>query len=96
MYSLKCLKEVWDERFNDNQTSLQNIVCDKDRKEQCFFYSFDEGTSFKAAEELQRRLEENRQLKKSHTYTLIGLWIAAIGLALNALIELFNFFSSGV
>jgi hypothetical protein len=95
MYSLRCLKEVWDERFNDNGIPLQEIVCERNREDRCFFFPYDEGTSFKAAEELQRRLQENRQLKKSHKHTVIGLWIAASGLLLSALVELFNFLSNG-
>lgn len=42
---------------------------------------------FNAAIELQKREEENRQLKDSNTRTTIGLWIAALGLILNAILE---------
>jgi hypothetical protein len=43
---------------------------------------------FQAAEELQKREQENEQLKRSNLYTRIGLWIAAIGLILSAFVSL--------
>ncbi|RUO25509.1 hypothetical protein CWE09_01870 [Aliidiomarina minuta] len=95
MYSLRCLKEVWDERFNDNGIPLQDIVCQKNRENRCFFYPYDEGISFKAAEELQRRLQEHRQMKKSNKYTVIGLLIASMGLLINAGVELFRLLREG-
>ena len=43
---------------------------------------------FKAAEELQKREQENEQMKRSNLYTRIGLWIAAIGLIFSAIASL--------
>lgn len=43
---------------------------------------------FKAAEEMQKRQEENWQLKESHKYTRLALYIAAGALAVNAIIAI--------
>ena len=41
---------------------------------------------FEAAKELQKREQENRQLKRSNMYTRIGLWVASLALLANAII----------
>ena len=43
-----------------------------------------------AAVELQKRTATNRQLKTSHKLTVIGLWLAAIGLILNGIVALYK------
>lgn len=45
-----------------------------------------------AAVELQKRAETNRQLKTSHKLTIIGLWIAAIALLINAIVAVYEAF----
>jgi hypothetical protein len=42
---------------------------------------------FPAARELQKRAEENSQMKSSNMYTRIGLWVAAGALAVSTLVE---------
>jgi len=51
------------------------------RKGQCFFWPYDPNIKkFEAARELQKRDQENRELKRSLLYTRVGLWIAGIAL----------------
>ena len=47
---------------------------------------------FDTATELFRLRNDNRQLKKSHWYTQIGLWLAAGGLLVTALFEILNYY----
>jgi len=42
---------------------------------------------FDAARELQKRADENRQMKRSNLYTRIGLWVAVGALAVSALVQ---------
>lgn len=84
-YCLKCHMGVWDEGlFQDKENRLDriNIVPRKN----CFYLRHDPHMLFPAAVELQKRMQENRQLKQSHMYTRIGLWFAAGALLLNALL----------
>jgi hypothetical protein len=45
---------------------------------------------FDAARELQKRDQENRELKRSYFYTQIGLFIAAAGLFIDACVAWFS------
>lgn len=89
-YCLKCQRGVWDEGVNPGKENRLNIVNETKRKGKCFFFPYDPGMMFKAAEELQRRQQENEQLKRSNLYTRIGLWIAAIALLFSAIVTLFK------
>jgi hypothetical protein len=42
---------------------------------------------FDAAKELQKRQDENRQLKNSNSYTRAALWLAAGALVFEAIVE---------
>ncbi|MCP4703699.1 MAG: hypothetical protein GY865_03735 [candidate division Zixibacteria bacterium] len=85
-YSCRCLMSVWDQRFNDSDAPLLDIINKKERKNKCFFFPYNEGTSFEAAKELQKRSQEHEQLNKSNKYTRIGLWVASGALLINAIV----------
>lgn len=90
-YSLKCYLGVWDEGVNpDIEKRRLNIINKIKRQRKCFFFPHDPDMLFGAAKELQRREQENQQLKRSNLYTRIGLWIAVIALLLNAIISIFR------
>lgn len=89
-YSLKCHLGVWDEGLNPGETDRLERLNILDRKDSCFFFPYDPSMMFAAAIELQKRAQENRQLKRSNFYTRIGLWIAAGALLLNALANYFT------
>jgi hypothetical protein len=84
VFSLNCRMGVWDEGAGADKDHRLQRVNITDRKDKCFFFPYDPGMLFDAAKELQRRDQENRQLKRTNWHTLIGLWIAALALLLNA------------
>lgn len=88
MYAVRCLKGVWDQRFYDSGVPLDDILLNKNREEKCFFYKYDEGTTFKAAEELQRIAKEHHQMKKTNRNSVLGLWFAGFALIFNAIVEI--------
>jgi len=89
-YCLKCHLGVWDEGVDPGKENRLSIVNEINRKGKCFFFPYDPGMLFKAAEELQRRQRENEQLKRSNLYTQIGLFIVALSLIINAIGSLFK------
>ena len=93
-----CHREVWFDftMLENNRTvSLEPFrrTLLKNRKESCYFVQYQEGMTFKAANDLQRLQYETRNLRRSYRFTLIGLFIAAGGLAINAAFEIISFFS---
>lgn len=87
-YSLNCYHGVWDEGVAPGKEKRLRIINEINRKRKCFFWPYNPEMLFKAAVELQKREQENEQLKKSNLYTRIGLWIAAIGLFFSAIVSL--------
>ncbi|PPD41775.1 MAG: hypothetical protein CTY16_15460 [Methylobacter sp.] len=92
MYSLNCHMGVWDEGINPDIENRVYRVSKINRKGKCFFFSYDPGMLFKAAQELQKREEEYRRTEKSNLYTRIGLWIASGALFANALIGIIRLY----
>ena len=88
-YSLKCQMGVWDEGVAPHITSRTETIYKTPRKNLCFFWPYQRNMLFDAARELQKRDQENRELKRSYFYTLIGLFIAAAGLVGDVLLRLF-------
>ena len=87
-FSLVCHQGVWDEEQLPVRMNLEfmDVELNKTPREgQCFFFPYNPGMLIKAAEEMQKRQEENRQLKKSYEHTRIALYIAAGALAVNAI-----------
>ena len=89
-YSLKCYMGVWDEGVSPVSSLEDVILFSQDRGNGCFFIPYRQSMLLPAAVELQKRAETNRQLKTSHKLTVIGLWLAAIGLILNGIVALYN------
>lgn len=94
-----CYKEIWFDSFLPNDENMRVLIKPfrnevlRNRLESCFFVAYQEGMTFKAAEDLQRLEYEARNLKRNYCYTLIGLIIAGVGLVLSAIFEAANFFS---
>jgi hypothetical protein len=86
MYSLNCQMGVWDEGVCPDMENRIHRVSKLKREGKCFFFSYDPGMLFKAAQELQKREQEYHQLKKSNMYTRLGLWLASGALLINAVI----------
>ena len=85
-YSLNCHMGVWDEGVSGSTEERNAIINLVPRASGCFFFPYHAAMLFDAARELQKRADENRQMKKSNLYTRIGRWVAAGALAVNALV----------
>lgn len=77
---------VWDEGVSGSTEERNATINLVPRASGCFFFPYHAAMLFDAARELQKRADENRQMKKSNLYTRIGLWVAAGALAVNALV----------
>ena len=86
-HSLNCHMGVWDEGVMGGTTDRNSVINLTSRDSNCFFFPYNPAMLFNAAKELQKRQDENRQLKNSNSYTRAGLWLAAGALAVNALLE---------
>ena len=91
-HSLKCHMGVWDEGVSPVSSSEDKILFSQDRGNDCFFIPYKESMLLPAAVELQKRADANRQLKVSHRLTIIGLWIAGLGLLINGIVALYEAF----
>jgi len=89
-FCLKCQMGVWDEGVSPGKEQRLHRLNHISRRDKCFFFPHDPGMLFGAAKELQKREQENRQLKRSNLYTRIGLWIAALALFASAIIGIFQ------
>ena len=87
--SLNCHMGVWDEGVKPGSDDRLERV-NKTKRYNCFFYPYDEGMLFDAAKVLQKREQENRQLKRTNKFSTIGLWIAAIGLISGFLFNVYD------
>lgn len=85
-YSLNCHMGVWDEGVSGSVQERNSTVNLVPRDSGCFFFPYHPAMLFDAARELQKRADENKQMKRSNLYTRIGLWVAAGALAVNALV----------
>lgn len=85
-YSLNCHMGIWDEGVSGSTEERNAIINLVPRASSCFFFPYHAAMLFDAARELQKRADENRQMKKSNLYTRIGLWVAAGALAVNAIV----------
>jgi len=88
-YCLKCYMGVWDEGISPGKGQRLKRINEINRSNQCFFFPFHSDMMFKAAEELQKREQENKQLRRSNLYTRIGLWISALALLAYTIFNIF-------
>lgn len=72
-YSLNCHHGIWDEGVAPGKENRLRIVNKINRKGKCFFWPYNPAMLFKAAVELQKREQENEQMKRSNLYTRIRL-----------------------
>ena len=86
-FSVKCEMGVWDEGVAPHLVDRNHTVC-RTSREDCFFWPYQPAMVFSVARELQKRDQECRELKRSHLYTQVGLWIAAFALLSDVIIRL--------
>ena len=85
--SLGCYFGVWDEGYNFATERRHEVIVETNRKNYCFFWKYRPGMLFPAAEVLQKREADNQEAARDRKLTLIGLFIAAVALVVNALLE---------
>lgn len=85
-----CWKGIWTEHTPDPLEG--DDILHQDRGDDCFFVEVQEGMSFEAADNLFQLKRQHRQLMMSYRYTQVGLWVAAIGIALSTLFSILEFF----
>jgi hypothetical protein len=90
--SICCRHSVWDEGHTPSagEERFERIVT-TNRKGFCFFLPFHPGMLLPAADKLQQRAAEQEGAARDRRLTLIGLWIAALGLAVGAIEWLVDF-----
>lgn len=64
-YSYKCYMGVWDEGISPVSKAEDEVLFSQNRGKSCFFIKYRPSMLFPAAVELQKREQENRNLKKS-------------------------------
>jgi len=87
--TLNCHFGIWDEGIigkKERHKYVNEIL-----RNNCFYFEHHPGMLFKGAEELQKRAQEAKELKKSNLYTRIGLWVAAIAAIANAVIGMVRY-----
>ena len=88
-YKPECYKGVWQwENHPDHEERLRAEIS-RDRRDNCFYFKYKKGMTFRTAYQLFRIQNENHQLKRSYLYTQVGLWIAAVGLIANAIVQIY-------
>ena len=90
-----CFQGIWS-ALGRAHNSLDSELA-RDRGESCFFVKYRSGMNYEAAWNLHLMQSQNRQLKKSYSYTQLGLGIAAfaalvsaIGIVINTALALFG------
>jgi hypothetical protein len=89
-YAASCYLGVWDTGIDPSLNRELTDVIEKNRNQNCFFLEENLGMSFQAAKILQERKHQNEQLKRSNLYTRLGLWIAAVALFANAIVQIYK------
>lgn len=91
---LKCYMGVWDEGVSKEASNEGITFFLRDRKYECFFIDHKPSMLFPAAIELQKRSDEIRRIKNNQKFTIIGLYIAGLGLLLNAAVAIYKTLNS--
>ena len=87
-FSYGCWFKVWDAAISCcavDVTQLYKNITEKERND-CFFFPYNPGMMFEAAEILQKREFELNEASKDRQHTIWGLWIAGGGLVVGAII----------
>ncbi len=84
--SLSCYFGVWDEGYTKIERDKE--IVQKTRKDFCFYWRYRPGMLLNAAETLQERESQKRETRKERILTILGLWIAALALLGNIIVNL--------
>ena len=86
-YTASCHMGVWNTRIDPSLKSRLEEITSKDRKDTCFFMKIEDGMSFPAAKELERRASDRRAFLTTVRVAAAGLLIAAIGHVISLLVK---------
>ena len=87
-YAVECQRGVWS--VTDPATPELALILTQPSS-RCYFFEAQTDMSFEAAADLQRRDEEYRELRRSHLYTRIALWVALAALLVDVAVRLSDF-----
>jgi hypothetical protein len=89
---------VWDSGYGLPDSDRTSTIVDTDRTNQCFFWPYCPGMLIPAGRTLQQREAAAKESSRDRRLTIWGLWIAAVALVVNAVLqlgELFKWWSVG-
>lgn len=91
-----CYKSIWSKEYDEfvNGSERQSLKREilKNRSESCFFVEYHAGMEYRIAEELFRVRYDTRQLKRSLSWTIKGLLVAAFSSLFSIGLQLYNTF----
>ena len=87
-WALACDFRVWDEGTRPDTGLRSNLIMKTNRSESCFFRKYHPGMLLPAARILQEREMLASEARKDRRLTIYGLYIAAIGLVVNAVVSI--------
>lgn len=82
-HNICCKRGIWDKRIDPELISKLEEIIDENRAGDCFFIEYREGMSFEGATELHRTRYENRNLRRSFSIAVWGLYLSVIAALLN-------------
>ena len=82
-----CNFMVWDQGVHFDIGWRYEVIVETERSDSCFFFPWRQGMLLPAARLLQEREATNREANRDRLLTRWGLWIAAIALVVNALLQ---------
>lgn len=90
--SLQCAYGVWNEGYQFDKSRRHGILTKLKRNNFCFYFKYHPGMLNEPAKILQKREEENKKAKTDRNHTKVGLWVAAIALAMNVIFEIYKYY----
>jgi len=89
--ALACYMGVWDQGVGEFDIGKRyELLVETERRGFCFFWRHRPGMLLGAAKELQAREMAAGEARKDRRLTLVGLWIAALALLADVLLQLFK------
>jgi len=80
-YGAECRQGVWSGGSLDAELERR-------RNNTCFYYEYQPGMSFLAAEKLQQALSTGAERRRGYRLTHVGLWIGAVGVVATPILAL--------
>ena len=81
---------MWDAGYDFDPKKRHELLVKKDREGFCFYFENHPGMFMPAAKVLQERAASKMEMSTDRRLTLIGLWIAALGLLASVVFEIYK------